>query len=74
LKLASDEEAVGFIHDERAGKTRSLTQTSPTSPLKHAIFPEDLDSDSDTDENAKRGTSVLDNPLQLSPLCLSLVL
>jgi len=59
-------------HTTASGKSRSLTQASPTSPLRQMILPEDLDSNSDGEEDAEGGTSVLDSPLQLSPLCLSL--
>jgi hypothetical protein len=61
------------MHTTSLGKTRSWTQTSPTSPLRQMILPEDLDSHSDSDEDIKFDTKdCLDSPLQLSPLCLTL--
>jgi hypothetical protein len=56
-------------HTNSSGKTRSWTQTSPTSPLRQMILPEDPDSDGEVDCEKD---CVLDSPLQLSPLCLSL--
>lgn len=58
-------------HAATPGKTRSRTQTSPTSPLRQMILPEDLDSNSDSDGNLKCDIQDSDSPLQLSPLCLA---
>jgi hypothetical protein len=55
-----------------SGKTRSWTQISPTSPLRQMILPEDLDGNSDSEGDTKPKEYILDSPLQLSPLCLSL--
>ena len=53
-------------------KTRSWTQTSPTSPLRQMILPEDLDVTLGSEGDAICGSKDCDSPLQLSPLCLGL--
>jgi len=58
-----------MTNNSALGKTRSWSQTSPTSPLRQMILPEDIDTNSDSG-NFETGNC--DSPLQLSPLCLSL--
>jgi hypothetical protein len=64
--------AASITHTTASGKTRSWTQTSPTSPLRQMILPEDLDGNSESEGDVKSKDSILDSPLQLSPLCLGL--
>jgi len=59
------------MHPTASGKTRSWTQTSPTSPLRQMILPEDLDNISDP-VNCDTKDCVIDSPIQLSPLCLAI--
>jgi len=56
-----------MTNNSALAKTRSWSQTSPTSPLRQMILPEDIDGNSGGVD-----TGNCDSPLQLSPLCLSL--